>query len=150
MILPRSLAGPLFLLALGLVVAPGCGGGEKFASVSGTVKFKGKLMNGGQVVLANEDNTKVERATIQSDGTYTTSRVPYGALKVGVEPAPKMLIMPKNAKPPKDASGEGAEAYARKSAGDYVDIPDQKRSPLTSNLVLTIDSSSKKFDIDIQ
>jgi hypothetical protein len=150
MISPRSLAMPLLLLGVGFFLLPGCSG-EKFGSVSGNVRFKGKLMNGGQVVLANEDNTRVERVPIEPDGSYSTSRAPYGNLRVGVDPPPQKLIMPKNAKPPKDAPGgnAGAEAYARKSVGDYVEIPADKRNPMTSNIFLKIDSSKTTFDIDV-
>jgi hypothetical protein len=78
---------PVVLMALAgalAAISGGCTGGEKVASVSGTVTFKGKPLPGGTIVFLSEDKTKQEMAPIKSDGTYSASSVPWGKVLIGV------------------------------------------------------------------
>jgi hypothetical protein len=146
----RRLLVLLPFLAVVTLAIPGCPG-ERTARVSGKVTYKDQPVTGGQVVFANEDNTKVERVPIDNEtGAYSSSHVPYGKLRVAVEPAGKPLgaFIPKDkGKIPKDTPG--SEAYS-KSSGTYVDIPGMYRSPETSRIEVTIDSPEKTFDISLK
>ncbi len=146
----RSQASLLLGLSFLLLALSGCGGGGQFAKVSGKVTLKDKLVPGGTVIFANQDFSKVERVPIQPDGTYSSSRVPYGDLKIGVEPAQKgaASLMPKGANMPKIAEGGPADVYAKKQ-GAYVNIPTVYRDPKTSPLKVTIDSPEKTLDLPL-
>ena len=67
-----------------LICAPfllGCG---NTATVSGTVKYKDKLLKGGTVKFQTPDKKFARFAPIQDDGTYTISQVPVGLIQVAV------------------------------------------------------------------
>jgi hypothetical protein len=134
------------LFALPILAVCGCTGGERYAKVSGKVTYNGKPLPGGTVIFANEDITKVERAPVRADGTYSSDKVPYGNLRVGVEPAAKSptSMMPKGMKLPPGAPNAGP------TEGQYVDIPKNLRDPAKSGRTVTIDSPEKTYDIDLK
>jgi len=139
-----------FLGSLLLVALAGCGG-EPVGKVSGKVTFEGKELPGGTVVFVTEDDKKTERVPINSDGTYVSTTVPLGKLKVAVEPGAKgaSANMPKGVERPNiPADSPAAKVYA--NAGTYVDIPKHVRSSATSNLTLTVKSGSQTFDIPLK
>lgn len=142
---------------IGLVVAlvPGCSG-ESTGTVSGSVKFKGKEMDGGYVVFQNEKNTTSPpvRAKIGSDGNYSAPGVLYGVNKVGVEPPTKSLEanMPKGIAEKGKFTGDNAakmKGMYSNTEGTYVEIPREFRTPETSKIVVTVDSGAKSFNIEI-
>ncbi len=78
----RAFARGLQLSLLGLLIgltATGCGG---MATVSGTVKYKNKLLKGGSIQFQASNGTVAE-SPIGSDGTYT-AKVPPGPAKVAI------------------------------------------------------------------
>src|SRR5437899_1619736 len=133
----------LFALATAQVLLPGCG--ESSGTVSGRVKFQGKELDGGYVVIQSEKNTASPpiRAKIGSDGSYSATGVPYGVNNIGVEPPPKALtsFIPKGIADKANVPGDkdAAKMYAA-SEGTYVDIPQVYRVPETSKIVVTVDS----------
>jgi hypothetical protein len=137
----------MLLCALG-----GCSGDGK-ATVSGKVTYQDKPVTSGTVVFVPEDKAKMgDRAPIKPDGTYSTSNLPLGKMKVGVEPGQKgaPAQMPKGAKFGKDKQpGQYAPEAAASPAGAYVDIPDKYRNPDTSGLTVDVNSSSKTYDIPL-
>jgi len=145
----RALALPVLLACAAGVALPGCGG-EKLATVTGKVTYKDKPVKGGTVIFTNDDFSKVERTPIDNEGSYKSERVPFGTLKVGVEPIPK----PPAAFMPKGAGKKGMPAdapnYSGKSEGEYVDIPANLRDPQKSNITVTIDDQKKQFDIPLK
>jgi hypothetical protein len=64
-----------------LLAAVGCGGG--IGDVSGTVKYKGKPLDGGQIQF-QAGNGKIFAADIDKDGKYTVTGVPSGSAKIAV------------------------------------------------------------------
>jgi hypothetical protein len=125
----------------------GCSG-EQYGKVSGKVTYKDKPVPGGTVIFANNDNTKVERVVIQPDGTYTSSKVPYGTLRVGVEPAAKSpaTLMPKGGMMPKGVDNPNY----KKQEGEYVDLPAMVRDPAKSNRTVNVAAPERTFDIDLK
>jgi hypothetical protein len=147
----RALPRLFVLLPILFLASLGCGG-EPAGKVSGKVTYKNQVVPGGEVIFSNENSSRIARATIQPDGTYSATRVPYGKVLVGVRPVPKgaSALMPKGAKKPtlpEDAPVAGV--YAQKGA-DFVDIPAALRDPFTSKIVVMIDSEEKTFDIDLK
>jgi hypothetical protein len=143
----------LAFLAVSAFAAGGCTSGEKTAVVSGTVKYKDKVVTGGMITFLSEDKTKQEIAQIKADGTYNATSVPWGNVTVGVQPAGKSgaaLITGSTKdtrKPPKDSPL--AADFDKKTDAQYVDIPEPLRSPATSGITLNVDASPKKFDISL-
>jgi hypothetical protein len=136
-------------VAFGVVLVPLVGCGEPQASLSGKVTFKNKPVTGGWVIFINEAE-KHDRAQIKPDGTYSSTTVPIGNLKVGVEPAAKGVSanMPKGVKKPEIPKDGPADVYAQGSGG-YVDIPMYLRSPNTSKITTKVEAGAKTFDIDL-
>jgi hypothetical protein len=131
-----------------LVLAAGCGGST--ATVSGKVKYAGNEMDGGTVLLVDEKNTVNIRAKIASDGSYSAPGVPYGTVKVGVEPVAN--AKGPFTKAPGDKSNMPEDKAAMmfgKATGTFVDIPAAYRNPDTSKITVTVDSGQKTFNIDI-
>ena len=146
-----SLLGSFGALSVLLVACTGCG--EKLATVTGKVTYQGKSVTSGVVLLANADNTKIDRAPIGADGSYTATRVPFGELRVAVEPGVKPIPTRKGGgydkvKVPENAPG--VPAHLQGSGGEYVDVPKKYRDVTTSDLKVNVDSSTKTFDINLQ
>jgi len=143
-------------LGISLVVAlvPGCSG-ESTGTVSGSVKFKGKEMDGGYVIFQSEKaNTPAVRAKINSDGNYSAPGVLYGVNKIGVEPPTKPLEanIPKGIAEKGKFTGDNAakmKGIYSNTEGTYVEIPREFRTPETSKITVTVDSGSKPFNIEI-
>jgi len=151
----RRCAASLGIMGLALALVAGCSG-ESTGTVSGSVKFKGKEMDGGYVVFQSEKNTAPPvRAKINSDGNYSAPGVLYGVNKVGVEPPPQSLAskMPKGiadkAKVPADKDAAKMQAVYSATEGTYVDIPREFRTPETSKITVTVDSGAKSLNIEI-
>jgi hypothetical protein len=144
----------IVMLGAVVVAAVASGGctGDKVATVSGTVTYKGKPLPGGTITFLSEDRTRQEMAPIKADGSYTAAAVPTGKVLVGVQPAgKKMSAVIKGetkdlSKPPKDS---GAASSAPTTAGEYVNIPAYLHSPATSKIALDVDTNSKSFDITL-
>jgi hypothetical protein len=142
----------LLVVAPAFLVFAGCSG-EPMATVSGKVMFLNKALPGGSLQFVTEDRTRSDIVPIKADGTYSTSRIPYGNFLVGVMPAPKSAAeyipgSKKDPKPPKDSPG--AENYNKKTDGTaYVDIPKRYYDPGSSRLSLTVDKSEVTYDITI-
>ena len=139
-------------LAAMLVAMAGCG--DRRATVSGKVTFKDKSMPGGTVLFLSEDGTKSDSAEIKADGTYSSSNVPLGALRVAVLPVQKSAkdSMPKAAKgggKMPDVPTDAPKAYQQGSTA-YVDIPMALRDPTTSNITVTVNAGMQTFDIPLK
>jgi hypothetical protein len=143
----------LMVVGMALLLLTGCG--ESTGTVSGRVTFNGKELDGGFVSFASEKNTTVPpiRVKINSDGSYKAPGIAYGVNKIGVEPPQKSAasLMKDKGKMPEDKDmAKAKEVYGvTGGGGTYVDIPSAFRNPETSNLVVTVDSSTKKHDIDV-
>jgi hypothetical protein len=132
-----------------ILAAAGCG--DPVAKVSGKVTYKDKSLPGGTVVFVTDDNKRLERVEIQSDGTYSSDKVPVGSLRVGVEPPPKSLkgmsMIPKGSKMPTDMPESLKKVYEEGS--NYVDIPAKFRDPATSGISVTVERAGRTFDIPL-
>jgi hypothetical protein len=143
---------PFTVAGVAVLVFSLAGCGEQRAKVSGKVTFKDQPVPGGTVFFVSEDGLKNDRAEIKSDGTYSSSNVPYGKVKVAVQPVAKSLksMVPKGAKMPDMPEETGAAATYSKGDENYVDIPTALRNPETSNISLTVDQAEQTFDIPLR
>jgi hypothetical protein len=134
-----------------LSILSGCGSRDT-GTVSGKVTYRDQPLQGGSVVFATSDLSRIERVSIQSDGTYQSAFVPVGDLMVAVEPAPPgpQAHMPKGAKLPPNIPPDspGAQVYLQAN-NNHVDIPAKYRDPTTSELKLSVNSGTQKYDIQL-
>ncbi len=135
--------GGLVLLA-GAVA--GCGS-RSGATVSGTVRYKGKPVTSGEVVFLCQDGKVSVRAPIGADGSYTAHDVPVGPAKLGVDNPPPAggPAAPAGGAPANDP--EAREMKER--ASHYVATPPRYAAPEESGLSYTVTSGSQKHDIDL-
>jgi len=132
------------LLSCFLIV--GCGGGG-VTQLSGKVTLDDKPLTGGMVVFVTEDGSKTEHVPIKSDGTYSSDRVPYGNLRVGVTPPPPSAasFVPKGvAVHPNDPNA------ASLKGGPSVKVPDKLQDPAKSGITVKADGSQKNFDVTLK
>lgn len=154
------------LLAATLV---GCGGGvaNAPANVSGKVTYKGAPVTGGVVgFFATGTEGGGYSATINPDGTYSTSNVAAGDLTVTVEteslnPNIKQTAYTGGASKgpggggapgggsPKKMSSSPRPGNAAKSEAVYVKIPGKYAKKDTTTLKATLKPGSNKVDLDL-
>lgn len=84
---------PAFLLASATGALAGCSGDGKTpltgARVTGTIKYQGKVVTGGQVRLISlDDRNKSMAARIDGNGRYDLPNAPTGPVKVVVDTNP--------------------------------------------------------------
>src|SRR6516162_895701 len=83
----NSRAVRLCLLLCLAVIAVGCTSGKKlqqYTEISGTVKFDGVPLPGGQIVFHGKEGEADKTAVIKEDGTYSIS-APVGECKIAVD-----------------------------------------------------------------
>jgi hypothetical protein len=138
------------VVALGIAAllgAAGCGGGgDKPASVSGTVTYKGKPVTSGVVVLIGKDGKASDPGAVQADGTYRIAHAPVGTVTVVFDnPAPER---PSGSKLPANDPEAQAEAETAKR---YVPTPAKYKDPAKSGLTLEIKRGTNTGkDIELQ
>jgi hypothetical protein len=135
-------------LLLGALAGLGCGGtGE----VSGTVKFQGRPLASGSVLMMGADNRPLY-GEIHEDGSYRIKGVPTGTVKVAVNSPPPTLAPQApgaegRSKAPEPASRTPDPAADPK--GLWFAIPEKYGDPLTSGLSREIKKGPNTYDIDL-
>jgi hypothetical protein len=139
---PRRL---LPLLAAAFLIGCG-GGGDKPASVSGKVTYKGKTVTSGVVVLVGADGKTSDPGTVQPDGTYSIAHAPAGAVKVSFDnpPPPRVQRQP-------GAKADPEAQEAAREAARYVPTPLQYKDPAKSGVTLDLKrGKNANCDINLQ
>jgi hypothetical protein len=148
----------LFVLAVALTasVAAGCSGQR--SDVFGTVKYLGKPVKGGTIILIAPDN-RTYPARIQDDGSYRVAGVPRGRIEVSVQGGQARV-------PPRPTPGaKGAEpasiefektADKQKQAAlpppppDGSQIPAQYIDPARSGLAFDLTRPEQEYSLDLK
>jgi hypothetical protein len=129
---------------LGLMIS-GCGG-RPGGTVTGTVTYQGKRVPAGTVTFFGADDQTPVSVPIDSDGTYTATKVPLGSVKVAVStPLPPPPEAPGDDKP-KRRFGKGK---IMPSKVNVVSVPTLYSDPARSGLSLTVKEGSQPFDIKL-
>ena len=131
------------LAALLLASLAGCGGGG--ARVSGSVRYQGKPVLSGSVIVLHADGTACS-GVIQPDGTYTVSGVKPGPARLGV-----LSPDPARARPVgKKGKHEGKPKRTKPGTDGWFPLPAQLGDPEKSGLTCDVSGSSIKHDIDVK
>ncbi len=146
------------LLPLWFLLIVGCGGSKgTVARLSGNVKYKGAPVTAGTIAFTAKGEGSgaggTYLASINPDGTYSTSQLPAGEFTVAIETE---SANPKRASPERYGGGKGmdsrppeARAAAKAAKGAYVKIPSKYASPKTSGLTVTLTSGKNTKDFDL-
>jgi hypothetical protein len=130
-----------------LLVICGCGrSGPPLGTVTGKVSYKGTTVPAGTVAFFGA-NDQVASTHINSDGSYTATKVPIGTVKVTVTTPASTAELKKAAKQSKRRFGKGVEFP---ETLDTVSVPPQYSNPAKSGLGLTVKEGYQPFDIDLK
>jgi hypothetical protein len=113
------------------------------ATVTGHVRYQGAAVPAGNVTFHGPDN-QTSTAIINSEGSYTATKVPLGLVKVAVTTPP-----PVSAAKVKLTQQVKKGQIAPQSV-QPVSIPKQYGDPEKSGLALTVTTGSQPFDIDLK
>jgi len=139
-------AGFVGLICLVLALSPvGCGG-PFTGSVSGTVTYHGKPLEGGVVAVLHPDG-RTAQGVIKENGTYTIKDAPGGDVKVTVITVREIPPLPKGIKLPGGIGGEQSEKVS--PAGKYIKIPGKYATDATTPLTTKITKNGETFNIDL-
>lgn len=130
------------------MLAPLTGCGDRPASVSGTVTFQGKPLNGGSVILYCKDE-QIVRGIIGADGTYSIANVPRGACRVTVKthaPIPPGFQL-RQSLPPVEDGPIAPQANAPLAIATA--IPERYAMPEESGLAVDVNCPHTIFDITL-
>jgi hypothetical protein len=103
-------------------------------SVEGTVSYQGKPISGGFIVFSNLEAGILQSARLEADGRYRLGEIPVGEYKVYFGDPP----------PP------GPEETAPTADRSPLPIPQQYKSPETSQLTATLNSGTNKLNFDLK
>jgi hypothetical protein len=132
-----------FVVICATVILIGCSADVgKTGNISGkvTVAGKGPLTGGNITFTPATAPDKAVSAPIGGDGTYKTSAVPYGELKVSVDNL-FLKSMPPVA---------GGTASMGAAEVKYMKIDAKYAKPESSGLSTTLSSSSHNFDVEVK
>jgi len=140
----------MLLVLLALIAMTGCSGGT--ATVTGTVKYNGQLLKGGNVTFVSTEGKPSKSASIQEDGTYTIVAVATGAVKVCVET--ESLNPGNRGDAPKYSPPPGQKNPYGKTKADTADlyqaIPESYSKPETTKLTYTVTGGKQTFPIELK
>lgn len=98
------------------------------ARVEGAVTFAGKPLPGGSISFVSKENARMRvTGLLRSDGTYSISDVPLGAVNVTVD----------------------TECVRLGNAANYVRIPPRYTNLKTSGLQTTVAAEGNKYEIQL-
>jgi hypothetical protein len=140
---------PAALLVLTVALA-GCSGSSALpqtAEVSGTVKFKGKPLPGGNVTFVSDKGGVTGAAVIGEDGTYKVTTAPVGPVHITVD----NRALESNQRAPKTPmlKRPGAEEPTTPK-GKYVAIPEKYYAPDKTPLTYTVTPGTQTKDIELE
>jgi hypothetical protein len=130
------------------MLAPLTGCGDRAASVSGTVTFQGRPLNGGSVILYCKDE-QIVRGIIGADGSYSIANVPRGSCRVTVKthaPIPPGFHLRQSLPPVEDGPIPPPQAN---SLAIPTTIPERYAMPEESGLAVDVNRPHTLFDITL-
>lgn len=145
-----------------LGLTQGCGPGQ--GEVHGLVKYQGKVVSLGSVVMVGGNRIPVV-GRIESDGTYSVKGVPAGMVHIAVvSPNPagvanSVLRSPLRWKGPANlktkigrqtAQNDETETIAKAARAKWFPLPKKYEDPDTSEITAEIHRGANTFDIELR
>jgi hypothetical protein len=126
----------------------GCGGRSRLGTVSGTLTYKGRPINGAALLLYPDGGGEPFQIPVTQEGTFRTSDVPPGEYTVVVEgtagnPGPPTQGMSK------EKAAEAKEKFSGMTTPPTIAFPNRYKSVTTSNKKVTVVAGEQKMDIDL-
>jgi hypothetical protein len=132
----------LILLVISALGIPGCGPGRERGTLTGTVKFQGRPVTDGVVILADNDNAVFMKYDIQPDGTFEATTAEGKGIWAGKY---RVAVAPKLAEPEMGIS-QGPVAIPRPS-----DIPPRYWRPETSGIEREVkEGENRPLEIELK
>lgn len=135
----RSLQFATSLVIAGLFL--GCSGTNSSktvtSTVTGSVKFKDKIVNYGSVTFINAEGQQ-KKVSIASDGTYKMANPPKGKVKV---------VVKTGALPPKVAAAGADSSNAPKI--ETIELPSSYSDPEKTKLEFSVTEGDQVYNINI-
>jgi hypothetical protein len=133
-----------------LLVVSGCGPAK--TEVSGTVRYQGKLLTSGHVLVVDADDMP-HSSPISGEGSYTAREVPVGPVRFAVQIRNKRDNVGKPRKrEPGERRGRSDLVNKHKDNGTPAKslLPSRYASPTTSGLSTTLKPEPNTFDLDLE
>jgi hypothetical protein len=132
----------LILLVISALGIPGCGPGRERGTLTGTVKFQGRPVTDGVVILSDNDNAVFMTAPIQPDGTFEVTTAEGKGIWAGRY---RVAVAPKLADPEMGIS-QGPAVIPRPS-----DIPPRYWKPETSGIEREVkEGENRPLEIELK
>jgi hypothetical protein len=135
---------PAVLLALG--AAAGCG--PPTGSVTGTVKYNGKLVAGATVELTPPTGRPIETTT-GPDGLYGLKDVPAGEARVAVVTVSAEFAKARDQQAEPSAREKFDKDVSKTKGMKYSLLPEKYSAASTTPLRVTVQSGENKFDVEL-
>lgn len=138
-------------VAIGLVLVTGCGPkGKKGGTVTGTIQYKGKPVNGALLrFLPISGEGEEVKVPVTQEGTFRSSDVPPGEYKIvveGTKPPPEVMKMMEQMK-----DAEMKKKYQQThSEAPTIEFPDKYKKAGSTDLKCTVaqgKTESLKLDL---
>jgi len=132
----------LVLLVIFALGVPGCGPGRERGTLTGTVKFQGRPVTDGEVILSDEASAVFMTFPIQPDGTFEVSTAEGKGIWAGNY---RVAVAPKLADPGIGIS-QGPVVIPRPS-----DIPPRYWKPETSGIQFEVkEGENRPVEIELK
>jgi hypothetical protein len=133
-----------------LAVLAGCGDDVPRSDVHGTVKYQGKPLGSGMVILLASDR-KTHLADLKPDGTYEASGVARGRVKVSIQQLPPRPD-PRPERPAKKAEYADEKAAANPPEFKFTGprIPETYADPDKSGLAFDLTEAKQEWSTDLK
>lgn len=133
----------LAFVVTSLFLAAGCSSNSADTTIKGSVKYKGKPLICGYVLMQFDDGNEA-KGDIATDGTYVVSSKFVGHAKIGVG-SPKPAVPEKN-----DRGGTTVDPSKIPDPTKWFEVPAKYQDPTTSGKETTIKSGTNTLDIDLE
>ena len=145
MVNPKMAARPIALFALFgcfFSATVGCGGIRTNTapanSVSGVVRFGGKIVNYGSVAFIDDQGNQ-SKSVIKSDGRYSIFKPPLG----------KVRIVVRTGAPPTPMGAPDGPAMEPPPKIERIELPAEYTDPDKTKLTYTVTPGQNEFNIDL-
>lgn len=137
-------------VSIGFVLLVGCGKSNPNGSLSGTIHYKGKPVNGALLQLHPVSGKGVVNVPVTQEGTFSKTEIPPGEYKIVVQGSEPPKDMEKMIEPPKGMDRAKADEMKQKyqqahgQEAPTIAFPNKYKKVDTTDLKCTITQGKKE------